>query len=347
MRLKDLKTANRRKVVDVVLNHGPLSRIEISKAAGLSPSTVTGLVSSLLEDGLLIETGNKALTAGRSRTELSVNRNLGVIATLEVGRRSVLLTLFDLMFEPVHSETISRDSLEGNALLVAVCNAVDRALENSSMVGDLLGMGLLYQEGIRTEDCMVMYSTGIQDATISLKDALFTQYKIPIKEEHSQGYTISQVLDEADRDVSNAAVISIGSEVVVSVKADDALVSLKGGATADITPMVCGEAYCDKSDEYEGGCIEFLLSLGEEDRIACVSRAVVSLCSLFSLDRMLIFGPDEIMTDRFVQGIEYVLTAVFGPESPWLEWLRGRQLAPSDVSKTCAADIRRATLLLE
>ena len=120
MRLKDLKTANRRKVVDVVLNHGPLSRIEISKAAGLSPSTVTGLVSSLLEDGLLIETGNKALTAGRSRTELSVNRNLGVIATLEVGRRSVLLTLFDLMLEPVHSETISPDSLEGNALLV-VC----------------------------------------------------------------------------------------------------------------------------------------------------------------------------------------------------------------------------------
>ena len=71
MRLKDIKKNNRINVMSAILKHESLSRIEIAHETNLSPSTVSGLVSGLIDEGYLVETGARTITAGRSRVELA------------------------------------------------------------------------------------------------------------------------------------------------------------------------------------------------------------------------------------------------------------------------------------
>ena len=65
--LQDMKKQNRRVLLQTVLEHESLSRIEIANLTELSPSTVSGLVSELLEEGLLVESGSHRAGAAAPR----------------------------------------------------------------------------------------------------------------------------------------------------------------------------------------------------------------------------------------------------------------------------------------
>lgn len=65
--LRTVKEKNRRLILRALLTEGGLSRIELAKQTGLSPSTITALVGELLAEGVVQESGLRAATAGRSR----------------------------------------------------------------------------------------------------------------------------------------------------------------------------------------------------------------------------------------------------------------------------------------
>ena len=94
--LKDMKRENRRLVLQEVLEHDNLSRIELAQQSELSPSTVSSLVSELLEEAVLIETGELASTGGRKRTGLTINPDYASIAVVDVKRSGAILRMFDM-----------------------------------------------------------------------------------------------------------------------------------------------------------------------------------------------------------------------------------------------------------
>ena len=63
--LRTVKEKNRRLILRALLTEGGLSRIELAKQTGLSPSTITALVGELLTEGVVQESGLRAATAGR------------------------------------------------------------------------------------------------------------------------------------------------------------------------------------------------------------------------------------------------------------------------------------------
>ena len=70
MRKKDLhslRKANRRLVLGLLAEGAPLSRAEIAERTGLSPSTVSTIMSDLLAEGLVHDTGDTESTGGRGR----------------------------------------------------------------------------------------------------------------------------------------------------------------------------------------------------------------------------------------------------------------------------------------
>ena len=72
--LKQMKRSNREMLIRTVLEKSELSRIGLAHETQLSPSTVSALVGELLEEGILAESGQRAITAGRSRTALDINK---------------------------------------------------------------------------------------------------------------------------------------------------------------------------------------------------------------------------------------------------------------------------------
>ena len=62
--LQDVKRRNRQVIIQSILENDGLSRVEIAQKTELSPSTVSTLVSELIGEGVLAESGSHTTTAG-------------------------------------------------------------------------------------------------------------------------------------------------------------------------------------------------------------------------------------------------------------------------------------------
>src|SRR5450432_1672195 len=89
--VRDLRRSNRSRALWQVFLNGPLTRQEIGALAGLSPATVSNLITALLEEGVVAEVGLEESNGGRPRGLLQVNPEHGYVIGVDVGETAVLV----------------------------------------------------------------------------------------------------------------------------------------------------------------------------------------------------------------------------------------------------------------
>ena len=85
---------NTLRVLDVLIKHGPISRIDLSRKLGVARSTVSVIVNGLIEIGLVNEIGEQEIVgAGRPPTllEIDATSRQFVCVDLDVGETSIVL----------------------------------------------------------------------------------------------------------------------------------------------------------------------------------------------------------------------------------------------------------------
>jgi glucokinase-like ROK family protein len=102
-RTEDLRQQNRLAVMRLLFLEGPMSRLEVSRRASLSPGTVTHVASQLLADGLIMEGGQVLSDGGRPRELLEVNPGYGCLVGVDLGETHVQLEAFDLAWRKLGS----------------------------------------------------------------------------------------------------------------------------------------------------------------------------------------------------------------------------------------------------
>lgn len=142
----DLRRGNRSAVMWELFFGAPLSRHELAEATGLSPATVTNVVTELLAEKLVIEAGTVSSQGGRPRTLVRVNPGYGYVAGVDIGETRVRVELFDItlrvalaradtVLEPAHHEVD-----------VAVAAIVASLRQVTALVGaapgDVIGVGM-------------------------------------------------------------------------------------------------------------------------------------------------------------------------------------------------------------
>lgn len=279
--LQDVRRRNRQVIIQTILDHDELSRVEIAQKTELAASTVSSLVSELMAEGVLVESGCRTTTAGRSRMGLTINPHFGAIAVVEIGRKEACMTVFDMALQPIATDVLAKRYLSGNELLDTINRAITVHTQDTI---PLAGIGLLFQEDMRESDFRVMYSTGIASANITLKEALMSQFRVPVVEEYSQVYTVKQALaDHTDPAIRDSAHISIGSTVVVNVTVEGRPVPIRSDFGDNVASVL-------KEPEYTGD------EICEKPKLARISlqisNTIMLLCMIFSLNTVLISGAD-------------------------------------------------------
>lgn len=270
--LKDVKRRNRQVIVESVMESGSLSRTEISRKTELAASTVSTLVGELLSEGILTEAGT-VTTAGRSRTELIVNPDYGCIPVIEIGRKEVCATCFNMALQPVRTAVLSRWYVSGNELFSLIRRFIDSL---RSDLPPLVGIGLLFQEDMRESDFRVVYSTGFSSATITLREALLTQYRVSVEEQYSVTYTVTNALaQEADADTRNSAHIAVGSRVMASVTLEGRPIPIRSNFCDELCSVMDQEA---EAGTDQTGMLEYL------------GKLITLLCMLFPLETVFLSG---------------------------------------------------------
>ena len=105
--LHDMREANIALVLRLIRQQGPLARVAIARRTGLSRTTVSSIVDSLLADELVREgeTLNAAPSGGRRPILVHFNESAGIILGIDFGR-----THFTLLATDLHAHVIARKS---------------------------------------------------------------------------------------------------------------------------------------------------------------------------------------------------------------------------------------------
>ncbi|HCX84838.1 MAG TPA: sugar kinase [Micrococcales bacterium] len=87
--------ASRGAVLDVVRVRGRVSRAELAEVTGLTQATISNVVRGLLEEDLLVETGERVYTGGKPRVLLTLNSTALCALGVQLGADWVGVALVD------------------------------------------------------------------------------------------------------------------------------------------------------------------------------------------------------------------------------------------------------------
>ena len=95
-----LRSWNAQTLVEALRHHGDMSRSELTRATGLSGTTVASILDELTRRGLISEDGTAgdttAQTRGRPAARIRLHRDAGLVLGIEVGREDVHVVLTNL-----------------------------------------------------------------------------------------------------------------------------------------------------------------------------------------------------------------------------------------------------------
>ncbi|MEY9964377.1 putative NBD/HSP70 family sugar kinase [Streptacidiphilus sp. MAP12-16] len=142
---RDLRWHNRSDLLARLYLGESTSRNDLARASGLSPATVSNVVSDLINEGLVAEVGSVSSAGGRPRALLRVRPDFGHVVGVDIAETRIQVGLFDwtlaLVAEEVYPVVATR--LEPVRVVEVVLAGIDRLTAEAGIApDDLLGVGV-------------------------------------------------------------------------------------------------------------------------------------------------------------------------------------------------------------
>ena len=105
-----IKKINRSLILKNIVEHGMISRADLSKIVGLNKATISVQVADLLEENLIYETQLEHFSIGRRPIMLAVNGKAGYVLGIDVDHHQIQFTVCDLTGRTIQSDTLNLQS---------------------------------------------------------------------------------------------------------------------------------------------------------------------------------------------------------------------------------------------
>ena len=132
-----LRVLNERTVLDAVRADGPISRAELARRTGISRPTVSLVLRSLVEDGLVRETEHDADGPHYGAVYYEADPEVALVLGVDFGSRAVRAALCDLAGAVRAREEIRSRGAVGERI-EALASSVRSLLRTTKLPGDLL-----------------------------------------------------------------------------------------------------------------------------------------------------------------------------------------------------------------
>ncbi|PYS83799.1 MAG: sugar kinase [Acidobacteria bacterium] len=134
-----MRAINRQIVLNYVRDRGPISRAEIARQTALQRSTISEIVDSLLEEGLIEEVGAGRSTGGRCPTLLALRTSGAAAIGIDIAPTRTTVAASDLAGCVLEQEEFETDH-DFEKTITRAINAACRLLEKSQ--GKIEGIGV-------------------------------------------------------------------------------------------------------------------------------------------------------------------------------------------------------------
>src|SRR3954471_24073840 len=133
-----LRGMNDRAALDLLLEHGPLSRTRLGELTGLSKPTASQLLSRLQRAGLVVATGVSEGGPGRSAQLYAVNPASAYVAALDVTPTQIVAAVGDVTGRVIGRGALPARRGAGGTAVYNAASAPDAALAQPGLSPDKL-----------------------------------------------------------------------------------------------------------------------------------------------------------------------------------------------------------------
>ncbi|MEA4890048.1 MAG: ROK family transcriptional regulator [Clostridiaceae bacterium] len=178
--LSRIRYDNMRRVVRAIMHDGPVSRAELAKMTGLSPTAVAHFVNLLEQDGWLNAEVEGLSSGGRKPNLLSINRKARHVLCIQVTQHRVAGLIYNLEPETVYRCEKTADAA-GDAILTAVFAVADDLTAYAGQHKlNVLALGVSLPGVVNAEAGRLVYAADLEWQNIRLKDILEQRYSIAV-----------------------------------------------------------------------------------------------------------------------------------------------------------------------
>ncbi|MET9925613.1 MULTISPECIES: ROK family transcriptional regulator [unclassified Streptomyces] len=128
-----LRAMNDRAALDLLLEHGPLSRTRIGKLTGLSKPTASQLLARLEAAGLVVATGTSEGRPGPNAQLYTVNARAAHVAGLDVNERRIVAAVADVTGAEVGQFELATPGRRADSVVRQVADALDGAAKEAGL----------------------------------------------------------------------------------------------------------------------------------------------------------------------------------------------------------------------
>lgn len=345
-----VRALNRRLLLRLLREQGPVSRTELADLSGLSNGAITRIVGELIDEGFFVERSIGASTGGRRPVLLDLDTSRRVVAGLQLMDDAVMAVLIDFKGAVVTEARIALDTHHAETVMDMVASAVQNLLAQiETSLDQLSGIGLCMPGSIDWKAGVCRLSPFFGWTDVHVADMLYQRLGVSVSVDNDvNALAVAESMFGPNRVARDFAVITLGRGVGAGLVTNGRVyrgynggagefghtVSQVGGRACECGKAGCLEAYVGEpallsrlhelGKHYADITIDEFISLahaGDSEAAAIyadvtqrLGAAIADLINLLAPELVLLGGEATYLTEEFVADVRpHIDRHVFGP----------------------------------
>lgn len=235
---QSLKEHNRNLTLKMIFEQEKISRAEIARQTGLTPTTVSDIVSALLQEGLVDEIGIGPSTGGKNPILLSLLEDSRYSIGLDLANEYFSGAVVNLRGKIKNYISYPLDDLDGEKALELVFKILDHLLQNTKQ--PIFGIGIGAPGLIDPVEGMVITAVNFNWKNLHLSQIIEDKYHIPVQiiNDCQAAAIAEKTYNPANRNVQNMIVINIRHGIGAGIIINGEIFHGDGGSAGEVGHIV-------------------------------------------------------------------------------------------------------------
>lgn len=208
-----IKELNLALVMNVIRQRELISRVDISECTGLGRSTVTGIVNTLIKEGLVTEAGSAESPIGRKPVLLTMNERAYYAVGIKLGPKNLTVALVDLNGTVQHIEEVALNSARGAEDRVAAIRQCLQTVVSKQAVPmeKILGAGVVMPGVVDPSSGTAVDSYFLGWANVPIRDILERELDMPVYVDNdANAMALAETLHGAGHGAHDVLALTVG-----------------------------------------------------------------------------------------------------------------------------------------
>lgn len=168
---RGLRVINRAEMLNLILTHGSITRVKLAELTGLNQSTVSKIVSQLIDEGLVYEAGRDNSPMGRKPVNLKINAKYRIYGLIDVALWTTTLAVCDLSGKMLDHKELKTTAGDAEGFFDHCSKELSRMIAPFSE--PLAGVAVIVPSTLNSHTGFMYYNKTLQWKEVDVKGIIF------------------------------------------------------------------------------------------------------------------------------------------------------------------------------